>query len=292
MLQKLLRNRFAKIGLIGVGLVVGGLTVLKIYEYHQQDGPDISRNYDYDIQPQKTDRLADKAIARSYDRSGIEVVAFSEGNVTETEPIPDNYYGDLFYWIAGMTYETVYTSHGERSSIPVLSPEKYDEVSAAFDAYREKHDKSLSDTEAAEIEVEILTEGMSALDAAKYIKVAREGALYLKYAREFAECALSDNPDDFQTLLVWTELQPAGTEEKVKGYKRLLEMNPNFVRALVGLATNLDQTYQDKKVRLLEKAVTLLNHDVHQRSAVRELLKTVKYSQAREPLGAAHNSRN
>lgn len=273
MLQKLLRNRFVKVGLIMIGLAVG-LVGLKVYEHRLYDRADLSSGHTNIIEPQKADSLLNLA-TQTRRAIGSEKETLSGAEAAETGLPPDNYYGDPLYRIPGIAYETVYTSAGTRDSVPVLPPEKYDRLNEAFDTYQAKHGKSLSNAEAAEIEIDILTGDMSLLDAAKYIKVVR-GEPYLKYAREFAECALSENPNDFKTLLVWTELQSTGTQKKVDGYYKLLETNPNSVRVLVGLATNLDETHRDEKIRLLEKAMEFLGDDIHQGAAVRELLETVR----------------
>jgi hypothetical protein len=282
MLRKLFRNRFISVGLF----VLVGLAAFNSCKHYPYDKADIGSGHDSIIEPQKANRLSDSAV-QSFYGIGAERKALSGAEAAETGLPPDNYYGDPFYWIPGIAYETVHTSAGTRDSVPVLPPEKYDRLNEAFDAYQAKYGKSLSNAEAAKVEIDILTEGMSVLDAAKYIKVVR-GEPYLEYAREFAECALSENTNDFETLLIWTELQSAGTPEKIEGYYNLLKIAPNSARVLVGLATNLDETHIDEKIRLLEKAVEFLGDDTDQGPAVRELLKTTKDSQAVEPSDTIH----
>jgi len=83
-------------------------------------------------------------------------------------------------------------------------------------------------------EVAILTEGMDALSAAKYLKELH----YYEYALEYAEKALAENPNSLEALLLRTQLLPSGREdEREAGFRKALEMDPNCVDALIGLAS-------------------------------------------------------
>ena len=108
--------------------------------------------------------------------------------------------------------------------------------------------------------VDILTEGMSALDAAKVLAVK----LGYDEARPFAQVALEANPDDFHTLLLWTTLQyepddEASRKRAVAGYRRLLEMNPNSARVTHDLGRILFRADEFEESVHLLKTVAQLN---------------------------------
>ena len=101
--------------------------------------------------------------------------------------------------------------------------------------------------------MDILAEGLDTLSAAKFLK-ALGG--YNKYAREYADKALAENPDDFEALLVWTQLR-VDDEEREYGYRRLLEMDPNSITALTGLGYLLANDAPEEAIEHLEKANSL-----------------------------------
>ena len=192
--------------------------------------------------------------------------------ITETgEPPSDKYYGDPLFWIPGMAYETFYSAPDEPYSKPILftTAERTRRIDARYGELLSVQSEKLTPVEDATLyhqaTVDILTEGMSALDAAKVL------AMKLGYneARPFAQVALDTNPDDFHTLLLWTTLQfdpvpesyleeKAWRERAVAGYRRLLEMNPNSARVRYDLG-NLLSDYQEfeESIRLLETAYQL-----------------------------------
>ena len=102
-------------------------------------------------------------------------------------------------------------------------------------------------------EVDILVEGLDALSAAKFLKTLGG---YAAYAREYADKALAENPDDFETLLVWTKLR-VDDEEREYGYRRLLEMAPNSITVLTGLGCLLANDAPEEAIEHLEKANSL-----------------------------------
>jgi len=124
--------------------------------------------------------------------------------------------------------------------------------------YREET-KHLTLEQREQLAVEILVEGFSALDAAKFLISFNYG--YEKNAREYADAALASNPDDFTTLYVWTYLQPEDAN-RIQGYRRLVEMNPNSVRALLKLGGLLISTEKPlgnaaEAIPYLERAAAL-----------------------------------
>lgn len=108
--------------------------------------------------------------------------------------------------------------------------------------------------------VENLTAGMDAFTAAKFLyelNGGREGR-YTLYIRELTAQALAENPNDFDTILLWTRLQPyqsyAHNPEREAGYRKLLEMEPTSLVALVGLGESIYWVQPEEAVQHLEKA--------------------------------------
>ena len=83
--------------------------------------------------------------------------------------------------------------------------------------------------------LEILTEGMSALGATKYLKARSDTG----GASLFAEKALAENPDDFETLLLYSQLQHDKAKREA-GFRRLVQLYPTSHEALKGLAIRLE----------------------------------------------------
>lgn len=136
--------------------------------------------------------------------------------------------------------------------IPEISEEKRKRISALYDGNSWDRDPSWAEDGPPQEEIDILVEGLDNLSAAKYLK-ALGG--YNDYAREYAEKALAENPDDFETLFIWTRLRERSEDDKREaGYRRLLEMDPNFVPALVGLGSKLKKDSPEEAIELLQKA--------------------------------------
>ena len=156
---------------------------------------------------------------------------------TETGELPpDDYYGDPLYWIPGIDYETVGSTGGLPSSVPILPPEKQRRLEALRGVYWGPDGKPLTADQRARMELAVVAEGMAAVDVAKLI--VELGWWPKKYAREFAQQALEASPDDFNTLYLWTTLQQE-TPTRVEGFRRLLRMKPNSARILLELGSNL-----------------------------------------------------
>lgn len=141
--------------------------------------------------------------------------------------------------------------------IPEISEEKRKRISALYagyignDSYIRNRDPSWAKDGPPQEEIDILVEGLDNLSAAKYLKAL----VYNDYAREYAEKALAENPNDFETLFIWTRLRPPNEDaDRIAGYRKLLEMDPNFVPALVGLGSKLKEDSPEEAIELLLKA--------------------------------------
>ena len=103
-------------------------------------------------------------------------------------------------------------------------------------------------------EIEILTEGMDTLSAAKYLKAL----VHFDYALEYAEKALADNSDSFEALLLRTQLLPSDREaEREAGFRELLEMEPNSVEALVGFGGIFSSHQPSEAIQYFQKAIKI-----------------------------------
>ena len=149
------------------------------------------------------------------------------------------------------------TVPGTLYSPPEIPAEKRQRISELYDRHSPDRDNVNRDADWATTgppreEVDILADGLDALSAAKFLK-ALGG--YAAYAREYADKALAANPDDFETLLFWTQFRNSDEQtEEIAGYRRLLEMNPNSIPALVGLGRRLARNAPEEAIEVLEKA--------------------------------------
>jgi len=102
--------------------------------------------------------------------------------------------------------------------------------------------------------IAIKVEGMDSLNAAKYLK--EEG--FYDYALEYAERALAENPDSFEALLLRTDLLPPDREdERIAGYKRLLEMDPDNTYVLERLGMCLTYSNPKEALRYFQRALQI-----------------------------------
>ena len=141
---------------------------------------------------------------------------------------------------------------------PEIPAEKRQRISELYDRHSPDRNNVNRDADWATAgppreEVDILAEGLDNLSAAKFLKALGGHG---KYASEYADKALAENPDDFETLLVWTKLR-FDDEEREYGYRRLLEMDPNSITVLTGLGSLLANDAPEEAIEHLEKANSL-----------------------------------
>ena len=104
---------------------------------------------------------------------------------------------------------------------------------------------------------EILTEGMDALSAAKYLE-SLHGYYgdFRESVRRYAARAVAENPGNFDALLFKTQ-RTIDDQEQEAGYRQLYEMNPDSVDVLVGLGERLSYHHPEEAIVHLQKAVAL-----------------------------------
>jgi len=139
------------------------------------------------------------------------------------------------------------------SPLPVpmvqISEDKRKKISKLY-GHRSGRDTSWATGGPPREEVEILVEGMDDLSAARYLKMLGG---YDEYAREYAARALAENPDDFEALFIWTKLQELDADRET-GFRKLLEMNPNFVPVLIELGAMLARDAPEEAIEYMERA--------------------------------------
>ena len=102
--------------------------------------------------------------------------------------------------------------------------------------------------------VEILTEGMDALRAAKYLKSL---IYYSEYVEKFARQAVDEDPNSFEALLLWAGYQERDSTESEMAYRKLVDMDPTSVDAWVGLGHSLWYNHPEEAIEHLHKANSL-----------------------------------
>lgn len=156
--------------------------------------------------------------------------------------IPDYYKGDPYFYIPSIEYE-IHTSTADGDvSYPLLSlqiQQKLDNLgvwSASGQIMTEAG--PITQEQRTRMEYDIIAEGFSDLEMAQFIILTGLSDTSVKYAAEYAQKALDENPNDYETLYVWTRVQmdPAKSEQ---GYRRLVDMNPNSAYLLLMLGRNL-----------------------------------------------------
>ncbi len=150
---------------------------------------------------------------------------------------PDSYKGDPYFYIPDIKYQMRLTSDGIAYSYPLLPQQIQQKL------------KDIQEPIAEEVEevyrrkLNILAEVLSDLDMAKYLlDHGRELFRWYDevYAIEYAQKALDKEPDDYQTIYVWSVSHMGLDSEKVEyGFRRLVELNPNSAEVLYQLGLHL-----------------------------------------------------
>ncbi len=177
------------------------------------------------------------------------------GSTETREAPPDDYYGDPLYWIPGIDYETVGSTGGLPSSVPILPPEKQRRLEALRGVYWGPEGKPLTADRRARMELAVVAEGMAAVDVAKLIVEIGWWPNRYEYAREFLQQAIEEDPGNFKAHLLAVKLHDGSLEEMEAGYRRLLERRPNSLPVLVNLGAIVKD--HAEAIDYFEKAVQL-----------------------------------
>ena len=139
--------------------------------------------------------------------------------------------------------------HGNPVVVPPEIPaEKLERIEAL---------NSLSPFEAKKKELEVLTEGLDALSAAKYLKTL-DGfhGDFRDAIREYAERALVDDPDSFNALFLKLQLSSDNAEREA-GFLRLYEMDPHSFDVVHRLGAVIMRRNPEESLEYLQQAVEL-----------------------------------
>lgn len=140
---------------------------------------------------------------------------------------------------------------------PVIPEDKLDRINQIVsDTQEQRLRGELTPQEADELltkrKVEILTEGMNALDAAKYLKSLLH---YSEYVEKYAKQAVDEDPNSFEALLLWADYQDS--TERERAYRKLVDMDPTSVDAWAGLGHSLWYNHPEEAIEHLQKANSL-----------------------------------
>ena len=140
---------------------------------------------------------------------------------------------------------------------PVIPQDKVDRLEEIRSTVLEQQLRGeLTPLEADELltkkKVEILTEGMDALGAAKYLKSLLH---YSEYVEKYAKQAVDEDPNSFEALLLWADYQDS--TEREMAYRKLVDMDPTSVDAWMGLGHSLWYNHPEEAVEHLQKANSL-----------------------------------
>lgn len=181
---------------------------------------------------------------------------------------PDNYKGDVYYYIPSIKYQMRLTSNGIAYSYPLL-PEQIQQKLKDMPDWSENgeimaDDGLITEEEFYRRKLNILAEAFSDLDMAKYLIAHgyEEFRWYDEiYAAEYAQKALDKEPDDYQTLYVWTSIHTALDAEKTEyGFRRLVELNPYPAEELYNLGLHLVVAGENRAD--YEEAIGFLNRSI------------------------------
>ena len=142
---------------------------------------------------------------------------------------------------------------------PVIPQDKLDRINQIISDTQERRLRGeLTPQEADKLltkkKVEILTEGMDALRAAKYLKSLHH---YSEYVMKYAKQAVDEDPNSFEALLLWAGYQERDSTEREMAYRKLIDMDPTSVDAWMGLGHSLWYNHPEEAVEHLQKANSL-----------------------------------
>lgn len=138
---------------------------------------------------------------------------------------------------------------GVQTPTTQISKDKLEKISELY-GHRSRGDASWATMGPPREEIEILVEGMDNLSAARYLRM--QGG-YDEFVREYAAKALNEDPDNFDALYIFTQAQDLEADRET-GFRKLLEMDPNFVPALSKLGVILARDSPEEAIEYLERA--------------------------------------
>ena len=183
---------------------------------------------------------------------------YEDLTVTGTAPPPD-YQGNPILWIPEFDYEwnvddklvPIAPNHTEKWARyeKRVRKDRYESSQKTEGITSQKRVYQIIrelEAQLRDFQAEVMTEGMTPLNAAKYL-IAHN--INTEHKQQYAQQALDENPDDYHTLLVWAYVQDF--EKKPEAFRRLLKMRPNAAYVLYRLG---DITLTPEAIPILKKA--------------------------------------
>lgn len=166
-------------------------------------------------------------------------------------------YNNPVYWIPELEYKTVWSGIYNHRDNYYSSPDIPDYDVNVFNTriaeLEKERGEPVPEKERMYIGAKMKYGHLTPLNAAKAML---PGSIHTnQYLSDVVQQALDANPNDFHTLLIWTEAQPYQSETQKEGYRRLHQMRPNnpYVSLRYGLTIRYDN--RQKSIELFKKAV-------------------------------------
>ena len=169
------------------------------------------------------------------------------------EAPPFDFYNNPVYWIPDLEYRTVAKGTGHRT-YPIIPDYDVNAFNTKIEALEKERGEVISREEQHYIRSKMRYGHLTPLNAAKAMLSRMSGPKH-RYLLEVAQQALDANPNDFHTLLIWTEAQPYQSESSEKGYRQLLEIRPNNPYVLLKLGLTIKFESPQESIQLFKKAV-------------------------------------
>ena len=169
------------------------------------------------------------------------------------EAPPFNFYNNPVYWIPHLEYMTAPHGIGYKSS-PIIPDYDVNVFNKKIEELEKERGAPVSRDEQSYIMHKMRFGNLRPLNAAKVMKSRGIGS-HNRYLLEVAQQALDANPNDFHTLLIWSEMQPYQSKSSERGYRQLLEMRPNSAYVLLRLGLTIRFENRQESIQLFKKAV-------------------------------------
>ncbi|MCG9129848.1 hypothetical protein JT359_19835 [Candidatus Poribacteria bacterium] len=185
---------------------------------------------------------------------------YQDITITNEAP-PFVFYNNPVYWVPELNYTKEWDgiNHGPIDNyrsfpdIPALDVKVFN---TKIEQLRKERGGHLSRVERGYIYRKMGYSHLTPLNAAKaMLSVGTNSPNNNPYLLEVAQHALDANPDDFHTLLIWTEAQPYKSENIERGYRQLLQKRPNNAYVLLRLGLTLRFKNRQESIELFKKAV-------------------------------------
>ena len=188
-----------------------------------------------------------------------------------------DYKGDPYLRIPNMMYQTSFVfinGFDNFAGKPFGGPTQTSLPVLPLTLSQEKRLRNILRTrdDASQMAIEISVEGLSNLDAARYLLTAHDLPDFVRsedaylYAHRYAHKAVEENPDDFSTLYVWLVVSQYRRSVELSMFHTLLKLKPQAIEVLRTLGFHLHRLYlnetgRTQKRNTLTAATDFLNKE-------------------------------